>query len=88
MSKKTISFHLQQAEENARRKYEVRCLGEDKNGNDKIVRFGDRTWSTTPRAAMNGSGHGDAKRRENLEQSPTAPQQDNPWLLDHCNYSW
>ena len=46
-------------------------LVKDKNGKDKIVRFGDPKMEHHSEGGKKGSGHGDADRRENFRSHGT-----------------
>ena len=57
---------------------------------DKIVRFGDPNMEHHSEGGKKGSGHGDAKRRENFRSRHNCDEKkDKPtpgyWS---CNYSW
>ena len=58
-------------------------LVKDKNGNDKIVRFGDPNMEHHSESGKKGSGHGDEKRRANFRSRNTIarPRKTRPRLV-------
>jgi len=65
-------------------------LVKDKNGNDKIVRFGDPKMEHHSEGGKKGSGHGDAKRRENFRNRHNCDEKKDKTTPGYwsCNWSW
>ena len=65
-------------------------LVKDKNGNDKIVRFGDPKMEHHSEGGKKVSGHGDAKRRENFRNRHNCDEKKDKTTPGYwsCNWSW
>ena len=65
-------------------------LVKDKNGNDKIVRFGDPKMGHHKEGGKKGSGHGDAKRRANFKSRHNCDEKKDKTTPGYwsCNWSW
>ena len=65
-------------------------LVKDKNGKDKIVRFGDPNMEHHSEGGKKGSGHCDAKRRENFRSRHNCDEKKDKTTPGYwsCNYSW
>ena len=65
-------------------------LVKDKNGKDKIVRFGDPKMEHHSEGGKKGSGHGDADRRKNFRSRHSCDEKKDKTTPGYwsCNYSW
>ena len=65
-------------------------LVKDKNGKDKIVRFGDPKMEHHSEGGKKGSGHGDADRRKNVRSRHSCDEKKDKTTPGYwsCNYSW
>ena len=64
-------------------------LVKDKNGKDKIVRFGDPNMEHHSEGGKKGSGHGDAKRRANFKARHNCDEEKiKPPRLLVLHHSW
>ena len=65
-------------------------LVKDKNGKDKIVRFGDPNMEHHSEGGKKGSGHGDAERRRSFKARHNCDEKKDKTTPGYwsCNYSW